>query len=367
MLLLDATNAADYLRERGWIEPTEQVRVEELSGGVSNIVLLVTRPERGESFVLKQAREQLRVPDPWFCGVERIWREVEVLRVCESALLIETDAPRNLKGPAFAVSVPHVLFEDRKEFLFAMTAAPGQPWKAELMAGRCDGHAAEACGLLLGRLHAGTWHDEKVAQLFGEQRFFDALRVDPYYRHVALVHCDLSGNISELIESMQRHRHCLVHGDFSPKNLMLARDPSLITLIDCEVGHYGDPAFDLGFILSHFVLKAFRTGSPTAGNTRALPGTLELADIFLRYYPRAFRLLAADEVSPDAGAAVTRGMLHLAGCLLARIDGKSRVDYLPEVRQHEAVRKLARALFIARPADWHTARPMIEHALDSLA
>jgi tRNA A-37 threonylcarbamoyl transferase component Bud32 len=367
MLLLDATNPADYLRERGRIGPTEQVRVEELSGGVSNIVLLVTRPECGESFVLKQAREQLRVPDPWFCGVERIWREVEVLRVCESALLTDMEVTGKLQRPAFAVSVPRVLFEDRKEFLFAMTAAPGQPWKAELMAGRCDCDVAHACGLLLGRLHAGTWHNEKVSEVIGEQKFFDALRVDPYYRHIALAHSDLSGDISELIESMQRHRHCLVHGDFSPKNLMLAREPSLITLIDCEVGHYGDPAFDLGFILSHFVLKAFRTGLQTAGSARALPGTLELADIFLHCYPRAFPLLPPDEGSPEAGAAVTRGMLHLAGCLLARIDGKSRVDYLPEVRQHETVRKLARALFAARPADWGAARLLIEHALDSLA
>ena len=49
-------------------------------------------------------------------------------------------------------------------------------------------------------------------------------------------------------------RSVLVHGDFSPKNLLVSGDR--LVIIDCEVAWYGDPAFDLAFLLNHLCLKA---------------------------------------------------------------------------------------------------------------
>src|SRR5258708_4079749 len=106
--LLDARNAATFLRDAGWIAADERGDVRELAGGVSNEVLYVARPDRpGEDFVLKQARPQLRTPAPWFCGVERIWREVEVLRICERLL-----AARASNARAIVASTPRILHED---------------------------------------------------------------------------------------------------------------------------------------------------------------------------------------------------------------------------------------------------------------
>ncbi|HND52998.1 MAG TPA: hypothetical protein PLV92_11395, partial [Pirellulaceae bacterium] len=120
MNLIEVDNAADYLRERGWIDAAEPVDVSFLSGGVSNVVLYVRRPTRpGEDFVLKQARAQLRVPQPWFCSVERIWREVGVLRLCQRLL-----AGEGREASAAAVTTPRILAEDRENYAFTMTAAP---------------------------------------------------------------------------------------------------------------------------------------------------------------------------------------------------------------------------------------------------
>src|SRR5262245_31340152 len=123
-------NAAEYLRANGRIATGERVNVTELAGGVSNMVLLVELPTSGQRTVLKQARGRLRVTEEWLCPVERIWREVEVLRTCGK--LLETPcAQRRPRNEEVLKMVPTVLWEDRQNFLFAMSAAPAKhrTWK----------------------------------------------------------------------------------------------------------------------------------------------------------------------------------------------------------------------------------------------
>lgn len=341
MRLLDADNAADYLREQGRVGADERIEVQFLSGGVSNVVLYVRRPDSvGGDFVLKQARQQLRVPQPWFCSVERIWREVTTLHWCERLLGGEHVAARP------AVHLPRILFEDHENYAFGMTAAPlgHSTWKSELLDGRVRVEVAAACGDLLGRLHAASWRHAGVAQELDDRQFFDDLRLDPYYRQVARVHPDLQDAIERLLASVWSHRRCLVHGDFSPKNL-LVWDRSLM-LIDCEVGHYGDPAFDLGFFVTHLVLKAFHSG-PRCDEY------LGLADRFWNHYRAALRPAAGLE---ETEAVERRGMFNLAGCLLARVDGKSRVEYLART---DPVRKLARDWLREPPENWSEAHTLL--------
>ncbi|MCA9207043.1 MAG: phosphotransferase, partial [Planctomycetales bacterium] len=261
MRLIDESSAADYLRESGRIADDERVRVRLLTGGVSNIVLRISfdSTER-EDWVVKQAREQLRVTDPWFCGVERIWREVETLRICADCLRDErqTDFAAD---DGFRFSVPQVVFEDRENYLYAMSAAPAEHivWKRQLLRGVADRRIAAACGKLLGRLHARTWNDSGVANQLADRSFFEQLRVDPYYRFAAEQRPEFREYLEPLIASLDENRHSLVHGDFSPKNLLLFQHE--VMLVDFEVGHFGDPAFDLGFFLTHIVLKAIHLGN----------------------------------------------------------------------------------------------------------
>lgn len=311
---------------------------------MSNQVLLVER-SRGDRFVLKQAREQLRVEQEWKCDVRRIWREMDVLRLC-AAVVQQANIS---EGPGVRIRMPVVLFEDRDNYCYAMTAAPEghQTWKAILLNG-CPPHSHEfgrTVGMLLGALHAGTWKDEQIAKQFSDCSYFDDLRIDPYYRFTAHHRGDFKPHLEALVESLPKHRLCLVHGDFSPKNLLiLDREilmDSQVMLIDYEVGHFGDPAFDIGFFLTHLVLKASRS-------RELLPCQLSLVSSFWCGYASLFEALPTERrpTRDEWSALQVRGIQHLAGCLAARVDGKSPVDYL-NVDQQRKVRRLARYLFKA--------------------
>lgn len=333
MFELSVETAGEYLRSCGRVAAGEPTLVQELAGGVSNMVLLVELAGRGERFVLKQARSRLRVADEWLCPVERIWREVEVLTLCER-LVAARNAERGVRsGRQFEALTPQLLWEDRENFAYAMTAAPKEhrTWKQLLLAGELESgpDIAIACGELLAAIHARTWRVEQVVTQLDDRDYFERLRIEPYYRWIAQRHVDLTEPIEQLIESVGYHRRCLVHGDFSPKNLLVW--PGHVMLVDFEVGHYGDPAFDLGFFLAHLVLKSVWAGE-RGGDYR------RVADLFWQAYrTEMLGKVAAEEVE----ALETRMLSNLAGCMLSRVDGKSRVDYLDE-EQRGVVRETAR-------------------------
>ena len=336
---LTASNAVEYLRSRGHLEADESATARELSGGVSNTVIHVARPD-GEDLVLKQVRPQLNVAEPWYCSVERIWREVDVLRLCATLL---HDARTDV---AFKVDVPRLLFEDRENYLYAMSAAPAEHvvWKHELLSGVARTDVACACGTLLGTLHGRSWHDASLARRLDDRQFFVDLRLDPYYRQIAGVHESLAPDIERLIDSVWSQRHCLVHGDFSPKNLLV--HSTGVFLIDFEVGHYGDPGFDIGFFLSHLMLKACYH-APRDGPF------FDLIDSFWNgYCAEMTRVVSPGELN----AIIGRGILNFAGCALARLDGKSRIDYLRDPARRDSVRELCRIVFKCQPTQWADVR-----------
>ncbi|HMC10778.1 MAG TPA: aminoglycoside phosphotransferase family protein [Pirellulaceae bacterium] len=343
---ITSQTAAEYLQAAGRVAKAESIEVRELAGGVSNVVLLVTLPASGERFVVKQARGRLRVKDEWLCPVERIWREVEVLQVCGKLLQTRSAEGGMRNEEQVKIVVPRLLWEDRANYCYAMTAAPDEhrTWKKILFAGEIELNCnlAVACGQLLGQLHAGSWENCEFAAIFEDRTYFEQLRLDPYYRQIARVHVDLAPAIERLIDSVWQNRRSLVHGDFSPKNLLVW--PGHTMLIDFEVGHYGDPAFDLGFFLTHLVLK-----SVWAGERRS--EYLKTADNFWRTYQATMlRTVATDEL-----ASLEQRMLwNIAGCMLARVDGKSPVDYLT-VDQQSVVRELARSWIIDPPQTWEDA------------
>ncbi|MCC7234497.1 MAG: phosphotransferase [Bryobacterales bacterium] len=282
---------------------------------MSNTVVLAEDGAR--RWVLKQALGQLRVEEEWLADRGRIWRECEALRRLSPAM------------PAGAV--PAVVFEDRDGYIFAMEAGPeaAVDWKTRLLSGRMDPAVAERVGLLLRRMIETTWHAPDWFNAFGDQTCFDQLRLDPYYRFTAARHPDLAEAFAGRIHSCRREARSLVHGDFSPKNL-LVHGPEVM-LIDCEVIHFGDPGFDAGFLLNHLLLKSHHERGWAAGYR-------ECAEAFWSQarqgVPEEFRDWFLDTT-----------MRHL-GCLhLARVDGKSPAEYL-EAGARDRVRDLARELIL---------------------
>lgn len=315
---ITAETAADYLRETGRAPSNAAIVARELSGGVSNIVLRV-EVEGERPYVLKQSRERLRTAMEWYSRLDRIWTERAALEVLAQVL------PDGM--------VPRVLWEDRANYLFAMDHAPegAVTWKHELMAGRADLERARLVGGALGAIHAGAAAHPSLDGIFADTSLFDSLRTDPYYRTVARVRPELAEPIGALVESMAL-APCptLVLGDFSPKNI-LVHDGGIV-LLDFECAHRGDPAFDLGFLFSHLILKAFR-GRRLFGDGANYLDVIERA--WAAYVERS-------GIDPG-GAQARRGVRHAAGCLFARLDGKSPVEYLGDL-DAAGVRGLALAL-----------------------
>jgi 5-methylthioribose kinase len=262
------------------------------------------------------------VEQDWFCTRERIWREAGAMRML---------APYLPSG-----SVPAILAEDRDSHWFAMEAAPAdaQPWKTPLLAGHIEPSHARRAGTLM-----ATWIRESLAHpewqdQFSDLSVFDDLRLDPYYRSTAARHPNLAPAFDRLIHHGTTRRVALVHGDFSPKNLLVTEESMMV--IDWEVVHWGDPAFDAAFLTNHLALKAFHQPQ----NSRGLAGlTREFWIELRRGLPHGFEWME--------GAA----MEHLGGLMLARIDGKSPAEYIRDDFTRNRVRETATRLLTSPVRD----------------
>jgi 5-methylthioribose kinase len=177
------------------------------------------------------------------------------------------------------------------------------------------------------------------------------LRLEPYYRATAREYPSDAPYFQRLIASVLDHPRSLVHADFSPKNLLVYRGG--LMLVDFETGHFGDPAFDLGFFLSHLTLKSFF-------HAPRHDAFLDLIDAFGTAYETSMRPAIGDG---EYQSLVMRGIQNLAGCAWARLDGTSRVDYLTEPARRDAVRSFCRELFSAPPVAW---RELIERSRRAL-
>ncbi len=324
MFELSPANAAEYLRSKGWLPPGP-ARVEALGWGVSNAVLRIESAEG--RFVVKQSRPQLRTKDAWFSDIDRVYREARVMQLL---------AP--LLPPA---TVPEVLFVDRENYLFGMSHAPPDAavWKETLLAGRTDPAVAHFAGRVLGLIHEETARRRDLIGDLRDPTVFVQLRVDPFYQRIRERRPEVAAAVTPLIDQMMNLTEALCHGDFSPKNMLVHPEADgRFTLVDYETAYLGDPTMDLGFFLSHLMLKAIKHHT----NRTAFYG---LTEAFWESYSDVVRFRPIEEL-------MARGIQHFGVCALARIDGTSPVDYLPEEPKREAVRRLCRRVLGDRPRRW---------------
>jgi tRNA A-37 threonylcarbamoyl transferase component Bud32 len=235
-------------------------------------------------------------------------------------------------------SVPALVFEDRERFLLCMEAvpAPHENWKERLLRGVVEPALVEQFGTLLGCIHEQSLlRRHELEPLFGDRSFFEALRLEPYYRSVARRCPSLASFMEGLIAETLAARVCLVHGDYSPKNI-LVREGRLV-LLDHEVIHFGDPAFDIGFATAHLLSKALHLPD-------ARVAFLGAAAEFSRAYERAAPVVGAMPKFRE------RAARHAVGCLLARVDGRSPLEYL-SASEREQQRALTRQMVDNLPRD----------------
>jgi 5-methylthioribose kinase len=293
----------EWLRTHRKIAPDESPRVTVLSGGVSNRTVLVER-ESGEAWVVQQALEKLRVQVDWFSSPERIHREALGLR-----WLAELAPPG---------TITQFIFEDHDEHLLAMAAVP-QPhenWKVMLLRGELNADHVNQFARLLGTIHReSALRRDELEPVFGDRGFFETLRLEPYYEYAASQVPESVAFYTALLAETRAIDQTVVHGDYSPKNVLVQE--GRLVLLDHEVIHFGDPGFDLGFALTHFISKAHhlpdhRRAFATAAGAfwSRYEETVSSSDWAVGLQPRAVR--------------------HTLACLLARVAGRSPLEYLDD-------------------------------------
>jgi 5-methylthioribose kinase len=293
-----------WLRRRGHLAPDAVATARTLAGGVSNKTVLVEVAD-GSSMVLKQALAKLRVAVAWESDPRRIEREALGMRWLSELLGAMPGGP-----------ITPLLFVDPDEHLLAMAAVPPPHanFKTVLMSGRVDSVHIEQFASLLAQIHSkSAERADELRPIFGDRTFFESLRLEPYYAYAAANVPEAAEFLKDLIVITRATSQTLVHGDFSPKNVLI-HDGRLI-LLDHEVIHFGDPAFDVGFALAHLLSKAHHFKSQW--HTFA-----EAADLFWRTYQDA--LAPADWRQNLCDRVVD----HALGCLLARVAGRSPLEYL---------------------------------------
>lgn len=307
------------LAQIGLLAPGEVPTIEPLTGGVSSLIVRATT-SRG-TVCVKKALEKLRVASDWRAPVERSLAELAWLRL----------AAEIVPG-----AVPKVIGEDRVAMAFAMEFLDPEAhpvWKSQLRDGRIETQTARSVAARLVRIHSATAARPELAGQFANDAQFYALRLEPYFAATAERHPDRAEALHALIATTRETRLALMHGDVSPKNILVG--PNGPVFLDAECACWGDPAFDLAFCANHLLLKC-------GWHPESTHRYIECFEVFVRTY-----LDGVDWEARERIEARTAGLL--AGMLLARIDGRSPVEYITGESERDKVREFARAR-LASPA-----------------
>jgi aminoglycoside phosphotransferase (APT) family kinase protein len=311
-----AESFRELLRRDGVLRNVD-AKLTALTDGVSSDIFRVD--DGGDSFVVKRALPRLRVREEWTANVDRNRYEQEYIEYVARFM------PQ---------SVPTLRSGQRGRGYFAMELLGPEfvSWKKLLLSGQANVEHAEMAASLLGTIHARSAGDADAAAHFDTTGNFIELRIDPYLLRTASRHPDLEPLLRAEAQRLAATKICLVHGDFSPKNIMIS--PSRFLLLDCEVAWYGDPAFDVAFLLTHLLLKGLYHAPQQIG-------LHEMSEAFWRgYAEKARAALDSRELEPR----VARLLLAL---LLARVDGKSPVEYLASPQKQAWVRDFTRPALLS--------------------
>lgn len=300
------------------LAPGQALAGECLTGGVSSDIWRIDLPNG--PICVKRALAKLRVAADWRAPVSRNLYEARWMRRANAAV------------PGAA---PALLGQDEETAALAMAYLPPADhplWKAQLRDGHADAGFAATVGRSLVRIHAASAADPATAGAFPTDAIFHAIRLEPYLIATARNHPDRADALRMLVTITQANKRALVHGDVSPKNILAG--PAGPVFLDAECAWWGDPAFDLAFCLNHLLLKCLWN---PAARARFLSCFSALATTYLS---------GVDWELPDAVEA--RAAHLLPGLLLARVDGKSPVEYITAESDKDRVRGCARALLQAQ-------------------
>jgi len=299
-----------YLLDRGISKADDDCRIDYCGGGVSGTVAFVQI--NGRDMIIKQALAKLKVAEDWQCDPNRMQIEMKSNDIYHKLV------PDN---------APEVYFYDHDNYILGRAAAPEHcvMWKSDLLGGILDFDVAKKVIYSLVTVHNECSRDKQAAEDFADKAIFYDLRIAPYIEFILKKHPQLTDFTKPIIAELMDSAITLIHGDFSPKNIML--DKRKVYIMDFEVAHYGHPSFDLAFFSTHFVLKSVK-------NRQFGAVYLDMLNYMLGIY--------FDRVDCMDKTALENSYVRLLSLIMiARVDGKSPAEYLTDDGDKELMRSMA--------------------------
>ena len=326
-----------YLTGKGVVSEQEGYKLEYCKGGVSCIAALIEKA--GKTMLVKQGRPKLAVKEEWLADPARMKIEARANEVY------------NRYVPE---SVPAVIFYDDENYIMLREAAPADctMWKTDLLNGVLDFEVAKKTMEALVTVHNKCYNDDEIAGIFADDTIFYQLRISPYIEFVLGKYPELSEFGSQLIKRLKERKHTLVHADYSPKNILVLKNRD-ICILDYEISHYGDPVFDVAFFTNHIVLKSAHLRKWSAAFLNML---MYMTDTY-------FGSMTYD----DPKTVEADCLKILAMMMIARIDGKSPVEYITEEKTKQLVRDMAFKLFKSDIENYHEAAELFYSMENKLA
>lgn len=297
----------EQLREDG-VVASQSATLQPLKGGVSSDIYLVHDGER--DFVVKRALPKLNVDADWYADTARNEAERQYIEYVAKS------------KPA---SVPSIIAKGDGYFAMEYLGNDFSNWKVSMLGGHFSDEWARQAGAYLGDVHRSSSKNPQLEKRFDNVDSFFQLRIEPYLIATGAVHPAIESIFIEEAGRLGESKLALVHGDFSPKNILFSEDRMVV--LDCEVANYGDPAFDVAFLLSHLFLKMLYHRNYYSEIRSSVTAFLEAYGLY------------------DQGFEVRAGRL-LSMLLLARVDGKSPVEYLTDETSNLYVRSFSQSQLI---------------------
>jgi 5-methylthioribose kinase len=307
----DNSQLKRYLAGKNLFQDCDNLRFHLFPGGVSGNVVLAS--DGKTSLIVKQALPKLKVKENWECDPGRMLMEHKALEVYARI------TPGNVPKPVFYDMDNHIMIRE---------AAPEDcsNWKEDLLSGRLDFQVARKAVEALALVHNQAASDEEIRKTFRNNKVFYDLRVNPYIEWVvAEKYPELKENAAPVIDMLMNQKITLVHGDYSPKNILVSG--SNIFILDMEVAHIGHPAFDLAFFFTMFVCKSVK-------NKLWADAYLNMLVYMYNLYFHEINCMNPDVLRRDT-------LITLAFIILARVDGKSPAEYITGDDDKNLIRRFA--------------------------
>lgn len=298
---MSSPHIINKLIQEGLLQNTN-IETEKLTGGVSSDIYLVS--DGINKYVVKEALPKLRVEDEWYADTSRNEIEQKFIQYVQQFL---------------PESIPDIIYTHPGERFFVMEYLDSsfKNWKKQLLQGTFKNNTARSAARLLATIHTKSSQNKKFKEIFNTTANFQRLRIDPYLITTGNRHPELKDLFHKEALRLENQRESLVHGDFSPKNILVKADQ--VVLLDHEVAWFGDPAFDIAFLLNHLYLKRLFH----ANRVSQLPDLTRV--VWDAYFDENGK-----NKNKKMDERIGRLLLML---MLARIDGKSPVEYLDKPRK----------------------------------